>query len=230
MSLTGPNPQAEQSARRVRLKVCCIASIEEMRLAAALGADLIGLVARMPTGPGPIEDVVIRQIAAQTPVGVGRVLLTAQTEPVAIADHAFEAGCDVVQIVQTPSVSALERVRSLLPATIRLMPVVHVQGEKALAESRALAGVADALLLDSGSPRDRTFGGTGQVHDWSISAAIVRAVPVPVWLAGGLNPANIASAVQTVRPFGVDLCSGIRTHGRLDARLGRSFVDALWQT
>jgi phosphoribosylanthranilate isomerase len=104
-----------------------------------------------------------------------------------------------------------------------------VRDAASLEEARAAAPEVDALLLDSGRPDlpVKELGGTGRVHDWQTSRAIRDAVDVPVFLAGGLHPGNVAGAIATVRPFGVDLCSGIRVDGRLDAGLLSSFMRAV---
>jgi phosphoribosylanthranilate isomerase len=105
--------------------------------------------------------------------------------------------------------------RSLAPG-VRLIKAIHVTGPEAVENARCFAGVADALLLDSRTA-DR-LGGTGRTHDWTISRAVVAAVaPVPVYLAGGLNPENVRQAIETVRPAGVDVNSGVEdAHGAKD--------------
>lgn len=83
----------------------------------------------------------------------------------------------------------------------------------------------DALLLDSGNQKlaVKELGGTGRTHDWRISRQIVETVPVPVFLAGGLTPENVSTAIQEVRPFGLDVCSGLRTNGKLDGEKVKRF-------
>ena len=213
----------------VQLKVCCIASVAEAELALAHGADAIGLVSAMPSGPGPIPDADITVIARAAAGRARRFLLTSRTTPADIAAHVREAGTDTVQLVDTPSAELLAELRRLLEG-IALVPVIHVRGPDAIARAQALAPFADVLLLDSGNPGGavRELGGTGRTHDWDVSAALVRAVaPCPVFLAGGLRAENVAEAVRTVRPAGVDLCSGVRTGGRLDAAKLAAFVSAL---
>ncbi len=99
----------------------------------------------------------------------------------------------------------------------------------ALAMIPAHAPHVTGFLLDSGRPAARELGGTGRVHDWAVSATFVAASPVPVFLAGGLNPGNAAAAVARVQPAGLDVCSGLRVDGRLDAALARRFVAAARQ-
>jgi phosphoribosylanthranilate isomerase len=99
---------------------------------------------------------------------------------------------------------------------LRIIQVVHVEGEGAIDEARRAGEAADAILLDSGKPSAvvRTLGGTGDIHDWSISRKIVETCGRPVFLAGGLNPANVVVALNLVRPYGVDICSGLRDKDR----------------
>lgn len=212
----------------VALKVCCIASLEEAQLAARHGADAIGLVSAMPSGPGPIDEALIAAIAQRAPSGVHRVLLTALTHPREVAEQVHRCGADVVQLVDEIGDWNAERLRELLHDRA-IMPVIHVRSEADIARARFHATWADALLLDSGNPDAavRELGGTGRTHDWRISRAIVEAVPIPVFLAGGLRPENVAAAVRAVRPFGVDVCSGLRPEGALDASRLAAFAEAL---
>jgi phosphoribosylanthranilate isomerase len=92
-----------------------------------------------------------------------------------------------------------------------------------------VAPEVDALLLDSGNQSlpVKELGGTGRTHDWSVSRRIVEAAPVPVYLAGGLTPDNVGEAVRRVRPFGVDVCSGVRSGGRLDEARLAAFAAAV---
>lgn len=214
---------------RVLLKVCCIASVAEAECALAIGADALGFVSAMPSGPGPIPDADIAVVARATLGRARRFLLTSRTAADDIAAQVRAAGTDTVQLVDTPSPATLHALRGLVP-DIALVPVIHVRGPAALDEARALAPCADALLLDSGNPEAavRELGGTGRTHDWAISAEVVRAVaPCAVFLAGGLRADNVAAAVRAVRPAGVDVCSGVRTGGRLDPVKLAAFVAGL---
>lgn len=212
-----------------RLKVCCIGSVEEAQLAVSLGADALGLVGAMPSGPGPIDDKLIRRIVRQAPPPVATFLLTSRTDAAGVVDHVRRCAVNTVQLVDTPDRGVYDAIRDELPS-IRIVQVIHVQGDEAIEEACACAGHVDALLLDSGRPcaEVRELGGTGRTHDWSISARIVERVDRPVFLAGGLNNSNVREAVGQVRPFGVDLCGGVRTEGRLDTDKLRCFVAALW--
>ena len=204
--------------RRTRVKICCIASVDEAAMAVAAGADVLGLVSAMPSGPGPIADALIGEIAATVPPGVATFLLTCLTEVDAIVAQHRVCRTTAIQLVDTLPAGALEKLKHALPG-VGIVQVIHVQSEQNLAEAVAAAVHADAILLDSGNPSlaVKELGGTGRVHDWAISRRIVDAVaPKPVYLAGGLKAANVASAINAVRPFGVDLCSSVRTNGQLD--------------
>jgi len=202
---------------KTRVKICCIASEEEARLAVSFGAAALGLVAAMPSGPGPIPDKLIWSIARSVPPPVATFLLTCQTQAGAIVVHHMRTQTSAIQLVDTPEPGAVDAIRLVLPA-VKIVRVIHVCGEHSLDEALQAAGQADALLLDSGNPDlpVKELGGTGRVHDWRLSRRIVEQSRVPVFLAGGLNAANVREAIGQVRPFGVDLCSGVRTHGRLD--------------
>lgn len=202
---------------KTRVKVCCIASEDEARLAISFGAAALGLVAAMPSGPGPIPDELIWRIARSVPPPVATFLLTCETQAGAIVVHHMRTQTSALQLVDEPEEGAVDAIRLVLPA-VKIVRVIHVRGEGALDEALRAAAGADALLLDSGNPAlaVKELGGTGRVHDWRLSRRIVESSPVPVFLAGGLSAANVREAIDRVRPFGVDLCSGVRSGGRLD--------------
>ncbi len=219
--------------RRVRVKICCIASGAELDRAVRAGADAVGLVTGMavPKGGadegGVLTDDDLARLARRTPAGVSRFLLTDRTDEDGIVEHVARVGVDVVQVCDHVAPDVLAGVRSRCAA--RVVAVVHMGASDPLSYAASIADVADALLLDSGSPGG-TFesrGGTGRVHDWETSAEVVRRSPLPVWLAGGLRADNVATAIEQVRPFGVDLCSGVRGTEGLDEDLARAFVSAV---
>jgi phosphoribosylanthranilate isomerase len=213
---------------RTRIKICCIASIEEAQLAIDAGADALGLVARMPSGPGPIADTLIAEIAAAVPPPVATFLLTAETEADAISAHVRATGASTVQIVSHIDPVQSERLATIAPC-VRRVQVIHVEGPQALDLIPAYSPHVHAFLLDSGRPGAAVaeLGGTGRCHDWAVSAAFVKASRRPVFLAGGLTAANVGEAIRRVRPFGLDLCSGVRTDGRLDPARLAAFMQAV---
>ncbi|TCL62196.1 phosphoribosylanthranilate isomerase [Hydrogenispora ethanolica] len=209
-----------------RVKICCISTVEEARLAVKYGAAAVGLVGPMPSGPGIIPDERIREIAAAVPPPVATFLLTSEVEPVRIIEHYRRTRTNTIQLVDRLAPGAHQAIRAELPG-VKLVQVIHVQDEGAIAEALEAAAHVDALLLDSGNPNlaVKELGGTGRIHNWEISAAIRRQVALPIFLAGGLTPENVGQAIATVGPFGVDVCSGVRNQGKLDlGRLKRFFA------
>ena len=194
-------------------------------MAIEAGANMLGLVSAMPSGPGVIEETLIAEIADQLPPGVTSVLLTSLQEPELIIEQQRRCRVNALQLVDSLPTGSHQHLRAALPG-IALIQVIHVAGQESLAEAIEVAPYVNAILLDSGNPTltVKELGGTGRVHDWQISRAIREAVSVPVYLAGGLNPDNITMAIEQVGPFGLDICSGVRTNGMLDEqKLARLF-------
>lgn len=212
-----------------RLKVCCIASVEEARLAVDLGASALGLVSAMPSGPGVIDEEMITRIAATVPPGVATFLLTSATSVEAVVAQHRRCRTTTIQVCDRLTDGRLADLNDALPG-IGIVQVVHVVDDDAVKEAVAAAAEADAILLDSGRPGAavKELGGTGRVHDWDISREIREAIaPKPLYLAGGLRPDNVADAITAVHPFGLDVCSGVRTDGNLDAGVLRQFMAAI---
>lgn len=213
----------------VVVKICCIASVDEARLAVAEGAAVLGLVSAMPSGPGVIDDSRVAEIAAAVVPPTETFLLTSRTRAAAIAEQHRHARTTALQLVDHVPHDELRSLRRQLPG-VRLVQVIHVLDEGSVDEAVAAAPLVDALLLDSGNPRAtvKELGGTGRRHDWRISRRIRDAVaPLPLFLAGGLNAGNVGDAIAAVRPHGVDLCSSVRSDGRLDGARLRAFFDAV---
>ena len=209
----------------IRFKICCIQDIEEMRMAVDAGASAVGLVSAMPSGPGPISEERIAEIADATPPGIATFLLTSLQDAASIIEQNRRCRCNTIQIVDELTSGTHAEISAALPG-VRVVQVIHVIDEKTVEEAGRLAPHVDALLLDSGAPQKavKELGGTGRVHDWQLSRAIVEAVDIPVWLAGGLNPGNAAEAASSVQPFALDVCSGLRTDGALDRERLAAFV------
>lgn len=211
-----------------RVKVCCIRSVQEAGLAIDAGASALGLVASMPSGPGVIHEDDIATVAASVPPPIATFLLTSETSATAIIAHQRRCRTNTVQICDRLTDGTYAEIKAALPG-IKLVQVIHVGGAASVDEAVAVAPQVDALLLDSGnqSLAIKELGGTGRVHDWAISRRIRDAVRVPVFLAGGLRPDNVREAVATVAPFGLDLCSSVRTNDQLDPLKLRAFFAAI---
>lgn len=212
---------------RTRIKICCIASMGEARLAISQGADALGLVGKMPNGPGPIPDWLIAEIARNIPPPLASFLLTSEQSSEAIIHHIRRTDTNTVQIVDELDSGTYKDIRTSLPY-LKIVQVIHVIDDLSIEEAVRLAPEVDALLLDSGNPKGsvKTLGGTGRIHDWQISREIVKNVNIPVFLAGGLNSQNVGQAIDIVKPFGVDVCSGVRTNGKLDRQKLVDFIKA----
>jgi phosphoribosylanthranilate isomerase len=204
-----------------------MASVEEARMAIEHGASAVGLVSAMPSGPGPIPEELIAEIAATIPPGVSSFLLTCQQNVDALIDQQRRLRVNTLQICDRLAPRSYERLREALPG-VSLVQVVHVTGPESVEEAIAIAPEVDAVLLDSGNQSlpIKELGGTGRTHDWSLSRAIRDAIEVPLFLAGGLKPENVAAAICEVQPFGIDVCSGLRTEGKLDPQKLAAFFRA----
>ncbi|MRS61006.1 phosphoribosylanthranilate isomerase [Larkinella terrae] len=211
----------------MHVKICCISSVEEARMAVGAGASAVGLVGKMPSGPGVIGDELIRTIAQTVPPPIATFLLTSEPGAEAVIDHHRRVFTNTIQLVDGLPSGSYRLLRAALPG-IKLVQVIHVLDELSIDEALASAEEADALLLDSGNPKlaVKELGGTGRRHDWTLSRRIVEQSRVPVFLAGGLNPENVRQAIDTVQPFGLDICNGVRTNGKLDPeKLERFFAN-----
>jgi len=217
-----------EPAVRPRVKICCIADLEEARLAVHYGASALGLVSAMPSGPGVIPEERIPEIAEWTPPSVGSFLLTSlQRAEDIIAQHA-RCRTNTIQICDRLAAGSYDALKQALPG-IAVVQVIHVTGAESVDEAASIAPHVDAILLDSGNQKLATkeLGGTGRTHDWRLSRRIREQIDVPLFLAGGLNPGNVSRAIQDVAPFALDICTGVRTGGRLDETKLRALFAAM---
>jgi phosphoribosylanthranilate isomerase len=208
-----------------QVKVCCIKSIEEAQLALRYGASALGFVSAMPSGPGPISEDQIAAIIPHVPRGIATFLLTSRQDAASIIAQQQRTKANTLQLVDSVPFSLYPELRNAIPG-ISIVQVIHVTGNEAVGAAKAVAPFVDAILLDSGNPNlpVKELGGTGRVHDWKLSRTIREHVTVPIYLAGGLRPDNVAEAIRLVLPYAVDLCSGVRTNGDLDeAKLSAFF-------
>lgn len=200
-----------------KIKICCIANVAEAELAIKHGADAIGLVSEMPSGPGVVDYDTIIEVAKSVAGRIDTFLLTSKRTTTEIIDQLKNCKTSTVQICDSLVSGSYLDIKKELPE-VKIVQVIHVVDESSVDEAIEAAKTADALLLDSGNQKlaVKELGGTGRTHNWELSKQIVEGVSIPVYLAGGLNPANVKEAIEMVRPFGVDICSGLRTDGNLD--------------
>jgi phosphoribosylanthranilate isomerase len=217
-----------EATRTPRVKICCIASVEEAALAVEMGASALGLVSHMPSGPGVISDELIANIAATVPPSIGTFLLTSRQSVDEIVAQQRFCRTNTIQICDHLTRGTHRELKDALPG-ISIVQVVHVTGPESVDEAAAVAPNVDAILLDSGNQRlaVKELGGTGRRHDWTLSRKIRESIGIPIFLAGGITPENVAQAIHEVAPFGLDLCSGVRTSGKLDAEKLKRFFGAV---
>lgn len=202
---------------RPKIKICCISSLEEAFLAIKYGADAIGLVGKMPSGPGIITDELISLIAREIPPPIATFLLTSERKALDIIAHHQKVQTNTIQIVDSLPLEEYAIIRQAIPL-VKIVQVIHVLNEKQIDEALEVEPWIDAILLDSGNPnlKVKILGGTGNQHDWKLSRKIREAVKKPVFLAGGINAKNVQQAIDEVNPYGLDLCSSVRTNGQMD--------------
>ncbi|MFO7829342.1 MAG: phosphoribosylanthranilate isomerase [Bacteroidales bacterium] len=211
-----------------KIKICCISSIKEAQLAIKTGASAIGLVGNMPSGPGIISDKIIYSIAKNIPPHIDSFLLTSETDADKIINHHKKTNTNTIQLVDRVSKETYQQLRNQIP-NIKLVQVIHVIDQEAIDEALKISEFVDKILLDSGNPnlKIKELGGTGRTHNWDISKEIVKQTKMQVFLAGGLNPENVRKAIDYVQPYGVDICSGVRTHGKLDKQKLKLFFNEI---
>ena len=200
-----------------RIKICCISSLEEAKMAIKMGASALGLVSEMPSGPVVISMETIKLIAAFVPPPIATFLLTSKQDINEIIKQHEYCRTNTIQICDDLTVGTHRELKEALPG-IAIVQVIHVSGEESIADVLAIQNEVDAILLDSGdqSKQVKELGGTGRTHNWEISCKIREQLDIPIFLAGGIKPDNIAEAINQVHPFGIDLCSGVRTDDKLD--------------
>ncbi len=197
-------------------------------MAIEAGASALGLVSHMPSGPGVISDELIADIAATVPPAIGTFLLTSRQSVDEIIAQQHACRTNTIQLCDHLTHGTHRQLKQALPG-ISIVQVVHVTGPESVDEAVAVAAHVDAILLDSGNQKlaVKELGGTGRTHDWTLSREIRERVDVPLFLAGGLTPENAAEAIGAVRPFALDVCSGVRSSGKLDPGKLTQFLAAV---
>jgi phosphoribosylanthranilate isomerase len=214
-----------------RVKICCIGSVEEAALAVECGASALGLVSHMPSGPGVISDELIAEIAVTVPPAIGTFLLTSRQSVREIVAQQHSCRTNTIQICDHLTAGTHRELKQALPG-IAVVQVIHVTGPESVEEALRVAPSVDAILLDSGNQKlaVKELGGTGRTHDWSLSRMIRERIGIPLFLAGGLTAENVGQAIEDVGPFGIDVCSGVRTDGKLDSTRLKRFLSAVRTT
>lgn len=197
-----------------RVKICGITNIEDALAAVSFGADALGFhVGEVKGSRNIISREEAAKIISQLPPGFETVLVTTSLDADAIVEAARVTHVAAVQFHTDMTVEGILAIKEKLP-NVRAYKAVHVHDEYSIDEARKYEKVADAILLDTEAKEKGQVGGTGKTHDWEVSRKIVEAVSLPVILAGGLNPDNVAEAIKKVRPQMVDVNSGVSNSDR----------------
>ena len=206
------------------VQVAGVRGLDEARMLLECGADLLGFPLRLPVHAPDLTEPEAREvIAAAGPAAC--VLITYEEDPAAIADFCRFLNVGAVQLHADVSPGILARLRALSPLFVIKSYVVGREDMGPDAFARAYAPVCDAFITDTFDPATGASGATGRVHDWAVSAELVSRSPLPVILAGGLNPGNVRQAILAVRPAAVDVHTGVEAPGgSKDPRLVRAFV------
>jgi len=210
----------------MKVKICCIKSKIELRKVIDEGVRDLGFVSQMPSGPGIIDDQTIKELALYAPKDVNTFLLTSRKTSKAVIQQWSHCRTTTIQLCWPFSSESLHQIEQALP-DVNIVPVLHVNGTTSLKKAHQMLQTNHSILLDTGNPKAKipTLGGTGATHNWGISQKIRRAWPHrEIWLAGGLNAANVQIAIRNVDPSGVDVCSGVRTNDQLDFSKLRAFL------
>jgi phosphoribosylanthranilate isomerase len=212
----------------VRVKICGVRRPEDARLASALGADAIGVLVGQAHPSGDFVDAsTAAEILRELPERVCGVLVSHLVDPSALLELIGQIGPGTLQIHSAMAPEAVQRIRRARPE-LQLHKAVHINIGNPLETIRSYESLVDGFVIDSCNPTTGQVGGTGLTHDWRISAALVRQTAQPLWLAGGLNPSNVAAAIAQVKPAGVDVNSGVKgADGTKNPQRLKAFIQAV---
>lgn len=206
------------------VKICGIRSIGDALAAAAAGADILGFHVELIGARTPLESENAGKIIAKLPAGVSSVMVTSITETDELIKLARATGATILQLYGDATPETILEVKKALP--VQIWKVLNLSDEGSIAEAKKYEGSADAIALDTLNKQTGVLGGTGKTHDWNISRKIVESISIPVILAGGLNPENVAEAIKIVQPYGVDVNSGVSNpDGTKDIEKVKLFVE-----
>ena len=217
----------------VAVQIYGVTTPEDAVMSSSLGADHVGVAVDeeglAPDGVTVSEARAILRALGGRAIGVA---LTLSRNPDQVGYVAAELCPQILHIgadLESVNPDDVMRLKQRVPA-LKVMRALPVDGDEAIGWAIEVASVADYLLLDTRDRATGKIGATGRIHDWSLSAEIVKAVPVPVVLAGGLMAANVGKAIRLVRPWGVDSYSLTCVDGdlrRKDPVRVREFVAAV---
>lgn len=205
----------------LKVKICGNTNRKDALAAAKLGADFVGAIVEVPVDtPRKVTAQEAKEILADFSTPIGKVIVIVPRTIEEAAALYEEIRPDFVQLHGSEDVQFVRELRSLIPCNI--IKTIHVRSEATINEAKRFSKYSDALLLDTPSEQ---LGGSGRTHDWVLSRKIVEAAGIPVILAGGLTPENVAEAIRSVRPYAVDVSSGVeKKEGKKDYAKVKKFI------
>ncbi|TSC87132.1 MAG: phosphoribosylanthranilate isomerase [Parcubacteria group bacterium Gr01-1014_8] len=206
----------------VKVKICGNTSKETALAALSYGADMLGFIVNVSGSKTSITPEQAREIISALPSGE-TVVVTTATDAQEIKRLAQETGVSTIQYHGEVSPETIAKIKDELP-NIAAWKVIHVKDESAIDEARKYESIVDAILLDTA--QGGQIGGTGTTHDWNISRIIAGDYSKPIILAGGLNPDNVEEAIRVVKPYAVDVNSGVtNSDGSKDLEKVKLFIE-----
>lgn len=209
----------------MRVKICGLTEPADVKLARKMGADMIGAILIPESKRYVTVERTKELFEAAGDVAKVAVLMPKNLDE--LLGTARRLKPDYLQIHPTLPIEDLENAKKMLGVKLIVVVPVPAEGadcDKIVEQARRMAKVADILLVDT---KGQGGGGTGLTHDWRISQAIRQAVDKPVFLAGGLNPSNVAESIKAVQPQGVDVASGVEeSPGKKGPKLMEEFIRA----
>ena len=188
----------------VKVKICGLKRELDVKLACELGADMLGFVVEVPSSPRSLSLEEAARLMELVPEDVRSVIVTVPQGLRRVLEAYKRLKPDILQIHGHLELSGL---REEIP-NVKIVKALGMRSSSVIEEALKCSKFVDGFLADS--PHPGKFGGTGLTHDWSLSKRLRDAVyPKPFILAGGLNPENVESAVRLVKPYAVDVSSGV---------------------
>lgn len=192
----------------VRVKICGIRHLEEAKACIEAGADALGFHVDLEHSKCPIGAAAAREIISKLPPFVSSVLVTTATDTKELVRLTRATWVNTLQLQGEVEIDTVRAVKAIMPWG-KIYVAVHVSNEESIIQAQKFEDAADAIILDSKISESGARGGTGKTHDWNISRKIVESISLPVILAGGLNPENVVEAIKVVRPYAVDVETGV---------------------
>lgn len=195
-----------------RVKICCIQNPDEARLAIGVGADSLGLVSSTPASPQVMRPEKIREITQLIPPSIDAFVLTALDSSWDLIDLIRNVKNRTIQLIDRLNTGNYLEIRASIPC-VKIVQTIDASHEEAFDQAIRIDSYVDAILLKA------------NLHgSWEVCREIVEHVQTPVFLSGDLHALNVREAIEAIRPFGVDVCEGVRTEGKLDAEKLRRFI------